>query len=70
MDRFKCKPVFEYEDLVYTFAPLFGVANIPFGDKDFLFNMVCSLCRLICVIVILLSWLNYVHISFFLVLWY
>lgn len=64
IDRLKCKPVFEYEDLVYTFAPLFSIANLPFGDSKDLFNMLCNFYRLICVILVLLSWLTLVFFWF------
>lgn len=71
MDRLKCKLVFEYEDLVYAFAPLFSIANSPFGDSKDLFNMLCNLCRLICVVLILSSWLTVLTFVFsFLVLQY
>lgn len=49
--RFKCKPVFEHEDLEHTFVTSpFNIGSSAVGDhNDFLFNMVCDLHRLICV---------------------
>lgn len=71
IDRFKCKVVFKYEGLVFTFVLLSSITNSPLGDNEvFLFKyvcFVCKFCRLICVILILLSWLAVIA---FLLYWF